>query len=159
MHKFTIQLKISTNVNKKDTQKKILKKRHKVNKSKIGQERRWVTTDYHVIVPLDPWLQESVSMHKSPTPVRHSRMNQARSVMRKKGGRETRKTDRRTDKISESSLEFRNHLSCKTCMVSERYCRFRFTDGIFTEMLRRYTFRLSDETSTNYYSETRVEAC
>ena len=25
-----------------------------------------------------PWMQESVSMHKSPTPVRHSRMNQAR---------------------------------------------------------------------------------
>ena len=24
-------------------------------------------------------MQESVSMHKSPTPVRHSRMNQARS--------------------------------------------------------------------------------
>ena len=24
-----------------------------------------------------PWMQESVSMHKSPTPVRHSRMNQA----------------------------------------------------------------------------------
>ena len=25
-----------------------------------------------------PWMQESVSMHKSPTPLRHSRMNQAR---------------------------------------------------------------------------------
>ena len=26
-----------------------------------------------------PWMQESVSMHKSPTKLRHSRMNQARS--------------------------------------------------------------------------------
>ena len=34
--------------------------------------------DYHRHQPT-PWMQESVSMHKSPTPVRYSRMNQARS--------------------------------------------------------------------------------
>ena len=34
--------------------------------------------DYHRHRPT-PWMQESVSMHKSPTPLRHSRMNQARS--------------------------------------------------------------------------------
>ena len=34
--------------------------------------------DYHRHRPT-PWMQESVSMHKSPAPVRHSRMNQARS--------------------------------------------------------------------------------
>ena len=34
--------------------------------------------DYHCHRPT-PWMQESVSMHKSTTPVRHSRMNQARS--------------------------------------------------------------------------------
>ena len=30
------------------------------------------------------WMQESVSMHKSPTPVRHSRMNQAREEEKEK---------------------------------------------------------------------------
>ena len=34
--------------------------------------------DYHRHRPT-PWMQESVSMHESPTPVRYSRMNQARS--------------------------------------------------------------------------------
>ena len=34
--------------------------------------------DYHFHQPT-PWMQESVSMHKSPTPLRQSRMNQARS--------------------------------------------------------------------------------
>ena len=38
-------------------------------------------------------MQESVSMHKSPTPVRHSRMNQARSEEQEKRGRETGKTE------------------------------------------------------------------
>ena len=37
-------------------------------------------------------MQESVSMHKSPTPLRHSRMNQGRKK-RKKRGRETGKTE------------------------------------------------------------------
>ena len=41
-------------------------------------------------------MQESVSMHKSPTPVRHSRMNQARSEEEEKErGRETGKTEAR----------------------------------------------------------------
>ena len=34
--------------------------------------------DYHCH-QLTPWMQESVSMHKSPTPVSHSCMNQAKS--------------------------------------------------------------------------------
>ena len=34
--------------------------------------------DYHRHRPT-PWMQESVFMHKSPTPLRQSRMNQARS--------------------------------------------------------------------------------
>ena len=39
-------------------------------------------------------MQESVSMHKSPTPVRHSRMNQAKSEEEEKE-RETGKTEAR----------------------------------------------------------------
>ena len=50
-------------------------KRHEENRSKIGQE---CSSDYQCHQP-NPWMQESVSMHKNPTPVRHSRMNQARS--------------------------------------------------------------------------------
>ena len=59
-------------------------KRHEENKRKIGQERSSMQ-QANVIGPLHEckkvcqWMQESVSMHKSPTPVRHSRMNQARS--------------------------------------------------------------------------------
>ena len=37
-----------------------------------------------------PWMQESVFMHKSPTPVRHSRMNQARSEEEEKRDRKDR---------------------------------------------------------------------
>ena len=40
-------------------------------------------------------MQESVSMHKSPTPSRHSRMNQARSEKSIKRGREIGKTEAR----------------------------------------------------------------
>ena len=36
-------------------------------------------------------MQESVSMHKSPTPVRHSRMNQARSEEEEKERKRDRK--------------------------------------------------------------------
>ena len=54
-------------------------KKHEENKSKIGQERSSMQqADYQCHRPT-PWMQESVSMHKIPTPVRHSRMNQARS--------------------------------------------------------------------------------
>ena len=53
-------------------------KGHEENKSKIGQERSSMQqADYHRHRPT-PWMQESASMHKSPTPLRHSRMNQAR---------------------------------------------------------------------------------
>ena len=40
-----------------------------------------------------PWMQERMSMHKSPTPVRHSRMNQARSEEEEKE-RKTGRKDR-----------------------------------------------------------------
>ena len=46
--------------------------------------------DYHRHRPT-PWMQESVSMHKNPTPLRHSRMNQVRSEEEEK----ERKTDRK----------------------------------------------------------------
>ena len=53
-------------------------------------------------------MQESVSMHKSHTPVKHSRMNQVRSEEEEKGGRETearrlmeRKTARQNKNLSE----------------------------------------------------------
>ena len=36
-------------------------------------------------------MQESVSMHKNPTPVRHSRMNQARSEEEEKERKRDRK--------------------------------------------------------------------
>ena len=66
-------------------------KRHEENKRKIGQERSSMQqADYQCHRPT-PWMQESVSMHKSPTPVRHSRMNQARSEEEEK----ERKRDRR----------------------------------------------------------------
>ena len=59
------------------------------NKSKIGQERNSMQQgrlyQYHRPTP---WMQESVSMHKSPTPVKHSRMNQARSEEEEKRGRQ-----------------------------------------------------------------------
>ena len=59
-------------------------KRHEENKRKIGQERSSMQQAnviglLHECKKVCPWRQESVSMHKSPTPVRHSRMNQARA--------------------------------------------------------------------------------
>ena len=52
--------------------------------SKIGQEHiSMQQADCQCHRPT-PWMQESVSMHKSPTPLRHSRMNQARSKEEKK---------------------------------------------------------------------------
>ena len=68
-------------------------KRHEENKRKIGQERSSMQQgDYQCHRPT-PWMQESVSMHKSPTPLRHSRMNQARPEEEEKIGRETGKTE------------------------------------------------------------------
>ena len=63
-------------------------KRYEENKRKIEQ------VDY------TPWMQESVSMHKSPTPVRHSRMNQVRQEKEEK---------RETVKTQASRLMERNH--------------------------------------------------
>ena len=53
-------------------------KRREENKSKIGQERSSMQQACYQCHRPTPWMQESVSMHKSPTPVRHSRMNQTR---------------------------------------------------------------------------------
>ena len=65
-------------------------KGHEENKRKIGQERSSMQqVGYHCHRPT-PWMQESVSMHKSPIPLRHSRMNQARSEEEEK----ERKKDR-----------------------------------------------------------------
>ena len=88
-------------------------KRHEENKRKIGQERSSMQqADYHRHRPTPwmqesvsmnarkcvheckkvcPWMQESVSMHKSPAPVRHSRMNQARSEEKEKERKRERK--------------------------------------------------------------------
>ena len=61
------------------------------NKSKIGQERSSMQqADYQCHRPT-PWMQESVSMHKSPAPVTHSRMNQARSEEEEKERKRDRK--------------------------------------------------------------------
>ena len=51
-------------------------------------------------------MQESVSMHKSPTPVRHSRMNQVRSEEEEKERQERQRLggwwkERQTKKLSE----------------------------------------------------------
>ena len=51
-----------------------------------------------------PWMQESVSMHKSPTPVRHSRMNQARSEEEEKERKRDRK-DRGQEAIKENLIK------------------------------------------------------
>ena len=66
-------------------------KRHEGIKSKIGQERSSMQqADYQCHRPT-PWMQESVSMHKSPSPFRHSRMNQARSEEEEKERKRDRK--------------------------------------------------------------------
>ena len=66
-------------------------KRHEENKRKIGQERSSMQqAHYHRHRPT-PWMQESVPMHKSSTPVRHSRMNQARSEEEEKERKRDRK--------------------------------------------------------------------
>ena len=52
-------------------------KRHE--DSKIGQERSSMQQVYYQFHRFTPWMQESVSMHKTTTHLRHSRMNQARS--------------------------------------------------------------------------------
>ena len=59
-------------------------KRHEENKSKSRQERSSIQQAHYQCHRPTPWIQESVSMHKSPTPVRHSRMNQARSEKEEK---------------------------------------------------------------------------
>ena len=63
-------------------------KRQEENNSKIGQERSSMQqADYQFQQPT-PWMQESVSMHKSPTPLRHSNWI-------KQGRRKRKKRDRK----------------------------------------------------------------
>ena len=66
-------------------------KRHEENKRKVGQERSSMQQAHYQCHRPTPWMQESVSMHKSPTPVRHSRMNQARSEEEEKERKRDRK--------------------------------------------------------------------
>ena len=66
-------------------------KRHEENKRKSGQERSSMQQAKNQCHRPTPWMQESVSMHKSPTPVRHSRMNQARSEEEEKERKRDRK--------------------------------------------------------------------
>ena len=54
-------------------------KRHEEKKRKIGQERSSIQQAHYQSHRPTPWMQESVSMHKSPSQLRHSCMNQARS--------------------------------------------------------------------------------
>ena len=57
----------------------VIYKKCEESKRKIWQEcSSMQQADYQCHRPT-PWMQESVAMHKSPTPVRYSRMNQARS--------------------------------------------------------------------------------
>ena len=69
-------------------------KRHEENKSKNCQKRSPMQqADYQCHRPT-PWMQESVSMHKSQTSVRHSRMNQARSAEEEKKKKDRRLMER-----------------------------------------------------------------
>ena len=66
-------------------------------------------------------MQESVSMHKSPTPVRHSRMNQARSEEEEK----ERKRDRGQE--ADGNKPFQNYyrklkkVQKKTLLINKIY--------------------------------------
>ena len=82
-------------------------KRHEENKSKIGQKRSSMQqADYQCHRPT-PWMQESVSMHKSPAPLRQSRMNQARSEEEEK---ETGKTEARRLMERKAAQQNKTHL-------------------------------------------------
>ena len=61
-------------------------KRHEENKKKIGQERSSIQQATTNVIE-----QESVSIHKSSTELRHSRMNQARSEEEEKERKRDRK--------------------------------------------------------------------
>ena len=86
-------------------------KRHEESKNKIGQERSSMQqADYQCHRPT-PWMQESVSMHKSPTPVRQSRMNQARSAEEGKERKRDRKDRGQEDDGKKGSpAEQKTHL-------------------------------------------------
>ena len=86
-------------------------KRHEENKRKIGEERSSMQqADYHRHRPT-PWMQESVSMHKSPTPVMHSRMNQARLEEEEKERKRDRKDrDQEADGKSVSPTKQKTYL-------------------------------------------------
>ena len=71
-------------------------KKHEENKkSKIGQKVAPCSkpTTYQFYLPTS-WTQESVSMHKRPTPVRHSPWIKQGRRKRKKRGRERERKER-----------------------------------------------------------------
>ena len=86
-------------------------KRHAEKKRRIGQERSSMQqADYQCHRPT-PWMQESASMHKNPTPVRHSRMNQARSEEEEKERKRDRK-DRGQVQTKTQNIHTKNHNKC-----------------------------------------------
>ena len=56
-------------------------------------------------------MQESVSMHKNPTPVSHSRMNQARSERQGRQRPEGRWKERQTNITKNTSEEVKNDIT------------------------------------------------
>ena len=79
--------------------------RHEENKSKSGQERSSMQqADYQCHRPT-LWMQESVSLHQSPAPLRHLRMNQARWEEEE---RETGKTEDRTLRATKAAQQSKN---------------------------------------------------
>ena len=107
------------------------------NKSKIGQERSSMQqADYHRHQPT-PQIQESVTMHKSPTPLRHSSMNQARSEEKEK----ERKRDRK-DRGQEADGK-KGRLNIPECshLDTEEYpsiCIHEYSLWYYVSILRKY---------------------
>ena len=80
-------------------------KRHEENKRKIGQERSSMQqADYQRHRPT-PWMQESVSMHKIPTSVRYSRMNQAKTKEEEKETEARRLMERKAAQQNKNTSE------------------------------------------------------
>ena len=71
--------------------------------------------DYQLHRPT-PWMQESVSMHKSPTHLRHSRMNQASPEEEEKRDRKDRgqEADGKTAQQNNQKKTYLNKQSLST---------------------------------------------
>ena len=95
-------------------------KRHQ-DKSKNWQKRSSIQqADYQCHRPT-PWMQKSVSMHKSPTPVRHSRMNQARSEEEEKRKEEGQESPMTGGWLKESQPNKTKNLRCLQSALSRRF--------------------------------------